>query len=302
MSMSEKLRKKTCCCANRRLQACQADIKSSSVGAERVWEILQTTRNWKKVNVSIIIWHFFVSREKVSVGCTECGSVPDEQTGLPPRSKQVFQSFVVPSRDYINFNETSGENNIHPNAHLLERWKLTFQHAAISPYLSKTKKKVLFILKYFKFCGLDWICKEEGMLCLSNLSQLFSWFHFFGGFSNIAPAFAFSQALPPVSSQVTLNALLGIAESVLRCNYLSWQRSCASCLWSNIPTENSCTLQSPAAFISDCLNSLIPRDVKAKRRLSHVHAIKTKWSCADLFNGRSAGKFWANLSVELGQR
>lgn len=72
MSMSEKLRKKTCCCANRRLQACQADIKSSSVGAERVWEILQTTRNKKKVNVSIIILHFFVSREKVSVGCAEC--------------------------------------------------------------------------------------------------------------------------------------------------------------------------------------------------------------------------------------
>lgn len=183
MSMTEKLRKKTCRCANRRLHACQADIKSSSVGAECVLEILKTTKNKKKkVNVSIIIWHFFVSREKVSVGCAECGSVPDEQTGLPPRSKQVFQSFAVPSRDY-NFNDTSGESNIHPNTHLLEWWKLTFQHAAISSYLSK-KKRVLFILKYFKFCGLDLLakslfCKEEGMLCLSNPSQLFTWFHFF---------------------------------------------------------------------------------------------------------------------------
>lgn len=229
--------------------------------------------------MSIIIWH-------LSVGCAECGSVPDEQTRLPPRSKQVFQ--LVPSRDYINFNDTLGESNIPPNTHVLEQW-------LICP-----KKKSFVYLKYLKFCGLDllaksFICKEEGMLCLSNLSQLMV--PSFGGFSNIAPAFAFWQALPPVSRQVTLNALLGIAESVLRGNYLSWQRSCASCLWSNIPSENSCALQSSAAFISDCLNSLIPREVKAKRRLSHVQAIKTKRSCAGLFNGQSAGKFWASLTV-----
>lgn len=301
--MSEKLRKKTCCCANRRLQACQADIKSSSVGAERVWEILQTTRNKikksERVNYYLTFFCQLLKRYQLAALSVDLFQMSKQvclwgqiRSSSPWRCQAGIISILMTLEEKATFIQTRTSWNG-------ENWHFSMP---LSPLICPKKKKSFVYLKHFKFCRLDLlarslICKEEGMLCLSNLSQLFTWFHFFGGFSNIAPAFSFSQALPPVSSQVTLNALLGIAESVLRCNYLSWQRSCASCLWSNIPSENSCTLPSSAAFISDCLNSPIPREVKAKRRLSHVHAIKTRRSCAGLFNGQSAGKFWASLSV-----